>query len=335
MRDDRLDNFKGLLIALVIVGHVIEPLRGRFGWVDGLYAYIYLFHMPMFAYVSGILSSRSADKEQLTKILTHLILPYLFLEVLYSLFDHLAFSRDTFELSFLTPYWILWYLVSLAAWRILLPIFSRFRFPILASLITGLACGMGTLGLELSFSRTFVFFPFFIAGHYWHAPITRKLDAFHHSKRLASFVALSYLLILLIMPNTFGFSTRWLHGSLTYSELGVAWSEGMLIRLYLYGLATLLGLSFLSLIPKARTFATRYGQQSLSIYILHGFIVKTILALGLYLQITNGWQAALLTLSSLLLLPLLSSPLASRLVRFITNPFGINDLLTAKPSTGK
>jgi fucose 4-O-acetylase-like acetyltransferase len=57
MRDFSLDNTKMLLIAFVIIGHVIEPIIGRFEWVKALYIYIYLFHMPLFVYVSGVFSS--------------------------------------------------------------------------------------------------------------------------------------------------------------------------------------------------------------------------------------------------------------------------------------
>jgi fucose 4-O-acetylase-like acetyltransferase len=104
MRDVVLDNFNFILIGLVVVGHVIEPVIGRFEWVKSVYIFIYLFHMPMFAYVSGVVSKREIDNKVLKNIVGKLILPYIFLELIFSLFDYVVFSRNNLNITPLVPY---------------------------------------------------------------------------------------------------------------------------------------------------------------------------------------------------------------------------------------
>ena len=55
MRDSYFDNLKGILILLVVIGHFILPMdKTRPVW--SIFYIIYLFHMPMFAMVSGYFS---------------------------------------------------------------------------------------------------------------------------------------------------------------------------------------------------------------------------------------------------------------------------------------
>lgn len=329
MRDVALDNLKFILIALVIVGHVIEPLVGRFEWVKGVYIFIYLFHMPMFAYVSGVVSSRKIDDAVINSIVTKLVIPYLFLEIIYSLFDFFVFSRNTLTISPLVPYWILWYMFSLILWRLLLPIYSQFKFPILLSIFTGLACGFNSYDYNLSFSRTFVFFPFFLLGHYGHAKILEKIGKYEISRIIGIAVIAATLVIILTTAEHSSFNFGWLYGSRSYSKLGVEWEQGVIYRACIYALALLLGMAFLSVVPKRRGFYTAYGKESLYIYVLHGFVIKSFLAAGFYKYINSGLKVAVLMLVSLVLLPILSSRYSRIIAGNMMNPFGSSSKIGA------
>ena len=160
-RNLQLDNLKFILIALVIIGHTIEPVIGRYDWVESIYIFIYLFHMPMFVYASGVVSSKYLDDAIIRRIVVRLIIPYVLLELCYSLFDYYIFSRNTLTISPLAPYWIMWYMLSLIFWRMLLPVFNQFRYPVILGLVLGFGCGLYGYDYHLSFSRTFVFLPFF------------------------------------------------------------------------------------------------------------------------------------------------------------------------------
>lgn len=53
------DNIKGLLIVLVVVGHVAHPVHNDNPAISCLFDVIYLFHMPLFVFVSGLFAKRA------------------------------------------------------------------------------------------------------------------------------------------------------------------------------------------------------------------------------------------------------------------------------------
>ncbi|SDP31022.1 acyltransferase family protein [Desulforhopalus singaporensis] len=322
MRDVLLDNLKFVLISLVIIGHVIEPVIGRFDWVKSIYVFIFIFHMPMFAYASGAVSSRNIDNSVVNNIVAKLLIPYLSLELIYSFFDYFMFSRDSLTISPLVPYWILWYLFSLAIWRLLLPIFNQLKFPVLFAILAGLACGINRFDFYLAFSRTFVFFPFFMIGHYYHLSVIKKI----HNSGIIKIIGVGFIfvffVVMLVIPENLDFNLGWIYGSRSYSRLGVDWLNGVFYRLLVYIAAIMLGLSVLSIIKTVRCAGTRYGEDSLYIYVLHGFFMKSLIAMGFYRYIDKGYKVVVLMVVSLLLLPLLRLPILKIICGNIMNPLG-------------
>lgn len=322
MRDVELDNFKFVLISFVIIGHVIEPIIGQFEWIKSVYIFIYIFHMPMFAYVSGVFSSREISNNKILNILRNLVIPYILMEAIYSLFDFYTFSRKSLEITPLVPYWIMWYMFSLILWKFLLPVFNQFKYPVVIAVLAGLAVGTNTLNSNLSFSRTFVLLPFFLIGNYYHTALMANLRRFKKRKIVASAFIISVMFTLLVVPESNDVNLKWLYGRSSYVDLGVNWSHGFIVRFLIYALALLLGVAFLTLMHENRSVVTEYGENSLYIYIFHGFVMKGVIAVGLYSYIDEGYKAVILILLSLLLLPILSSRFSIIVADVILNRAG-------------
>lgn len=160
-RDARFDNLKGILIFLVVFGHLLELVGGpAAAW---LYRLIYSFHMPAFVFCSGWFARFDA-----ARFFRRLLYPYLVYQTLYLLFDRLVLHGDA-PLQYTTPYWLLWYLFSMMLWTLLLPLIDGVKSPkaaLLACLAAALASGFDpTIGYNMSLSRTLVLLPFFAAGH--------------------------------------------------------------------------------------------------------------------------------------------------------------------------
>jgi len=323
-RDIGLDNFKVILIAVVVIGHSIEPILARFEWLKVIYIFIYLFHMPMFAYASGVVSTKVLDSRAIGSIVRKLIIPYISLEVIYSVFDFYLFSRATLNISPLIPYWILWYIFSLVLWRLLLPFFNQFKFPVVLALIAGLACGINTLDYNLSFSRTFVFLPFFLIGHYHHSTIVTVLNNFRFRRHFGAVLLSCLFVALWFNSESHNINFGWLYGSRSYSNLGTNWELGVLYRSSIYALASILGLALLAITPSTSNAFTQYGKDSLYIYVLHGFVMKGLIAWGFYNYINDDYKAVIFVFSSLILLPMLSSKIAIWLGKQLMNPLRIS-----------
>ena len=160
-RDARFDNLKGILIFLVVFGHLLELVGGpAAAW---LYRLIYSFHMPAFVFCSGWFARFDAER-----FFRRLLYPYLVYQTLYLLFDRLVLHGKA-PLQYTTPYWLLWYLFSMMLWTLLLPLIdgvknSRAALP--GCLAAAMAAGFDpTIGYGMSLSRTLVLLPFFAAGH--------------------------------------------------------------------------------------------------------------------------------------------------------------------------
>lgn len=53
-RNLKIDNMKGVLILLVVIGHILLPIQGSTRAVTNLFYLIYTFHMPAFVFLSGL-----------------------------------------------------------------------------------------------------------------------------------------------------------------------------------------------------------------------------------------------------------------------------------------
>jgi len=320
-RDFALDNLKAVLILLVVVGHVIEPAVHKFEWAKSLYVFIYLFHMPMFTWAAGAVAKSDLSASNVRKILTRLVIPYFFLDFMYTVFDYFIFERQDFNYTPMVPYWILWFLFSLIFWRVLLVFLDKFRFPLVLALVLGLLVGLNSYGYHLSFSRTFVYFPFFVWGYYY------KRDGHKFQWLWAKLLSLTILLCLFAVSFQWGFiqtfDLRWLYGSFGYSDFELSALEGMGVRLLLYLTAGLAGFSLLHLVKNRQYFFTKYGRDSLYIFVLHGFVIRFLSSGELYNNLEQRWSLLVVIFGSFFLLPVLSSGPAKALAGVLMNPLSM------------
>jgi len=306
-RDYYFDNLKFLLIALVVVGHTIEPISSS-GNLKFLYILIYLFHMPLFSFVTGYFSKKYAP----IKLLRSVALPYMAFQVLYFLFYRYGLGDINYTFSFFTPYWIMWYLLSLLTWQLVVPVF-QFRYSIIVAILIGILAGYdNSVSYFFSLSRTIYFFPFFLMGY--------KFNKGEFSEgRLFNLVSIKPRIIISIL-GLIGISVgvyilrdtidiRLLYGSYSYSALDLnSWYAGV-YRLLLYTITTIISIFFLSIVPSGITFFTVFGSRTLNVYLLHGFIIKLMASYNLYVYFNNDFNMLSLILIGLFLTFVLSTKL--------------------------
>lgn len=160
-----LDNYKALLILLVVIGHFIEPCYTNNLFLTILKWVIFSFHMPAFIFISGYFSKKDMGLE---KLIQKLVIPYFVFELLYYFLYVLIIHKET-GLYFNRPKFSLWYLMSLFFWRIITPYFKKIPGNLIIAIILGLLVGFTQLGNFFSIPRTLFFYPFF-----WQVIISRK-----------------------------------------------------------------------------------------------------------------------------------------------------------------
>ncbi|WP_409305208.1 acyltransferase family protein [Peribacillus sp. SCS-155] len=313
-RDNFFDNAKFILIAFVVFGHLLKTFIHDNEVIYALYKTIYTFHMPAFILVSGFFAKGFYQKGYLAKIAKKLILPYVIFQVIYTVFYYYLYSKPNFKMDLLDPHWSLWFLISLFCWNIMLLGFAKLKpmTGIAISLIIALLVGyVDSISNYLSLSRTFVFFPMFLIGYYLDRDQLEKLFTFR-IKAAAFIIGAIVFAGFYIYPDI---NYKWLLGSKPYSELESASIISMFKRLGFYGLSLIMVFSFLALIPRGQYFFTKWGKQTLYVYLLHGFFVRIFRESDIHNYFTHAEQFIMLAGISLVITMILSSKVIASLAQ--------------------
>ena len=174
-RDLYWDSLKFILIFLVVFGHILEHFSPDGSFNRALFNFIYIFHMPLFIFISGRFShikDRKRYKLSILKIFeTYIVFQFLII------LDYALQSGDPLSprwaIQFYThPQYAMWYLFSLAIWRIVIYIapqrlLNDYRLCIICiCFIISLLCGFIPISGNFAFQRTLAFLPFFFLGYY-------------------------------------------------------------------------------------------------------------------------------------------------------------------------
>src|SRR3954471_17203112 len=153
-RQTWVDQARWVAIALVLVGHFVGLLRVRSELARGISDFVYVFHIPALVLLAGWGARRiKASGDGLVKIFWQLLVPYV-------IFQLIAFAANRVlegshpSWAFVNQTFGLWFLVALAAWRLLAPWFHGLRWPVAAALAVALLAGLSPrIGEFLSLSR--------------------------------------------------------------------------------------------------------------------------------------------------------------------------------------
>ena len=270
-RDAKIDTLKGVLIVLVVVGHYIELNIESFG-CNYLHNLIYLFHMPLFVFISGYVSNTKSRRYFISTL--SLVEVYILYQVLYSV-RHLPI-----EIHFDVPFLQLWYLPALFIWRV--ADYLTRKYDALIILVCSFAVAIISGFIEtISYfvlSRTAVFSFFYFLGR-----LCREREGMKKLHRLSpnygyTFIVLT--LILLLFVKDLG---RVVYCSQPYSVLSSNVFIGCLIRIAFMVYSTLLCASIV-LCSKAFGFICEIGRNTLPIYIYHAALIFILPRLNTYLN---------------------------------------------------
>ncbi len=255
-----LCNVKLFLLVLVVLGHSMEQvgMKGNL-----LYRLIYLFHMPLFAFVSGLhlKTVKSCLRQARTALLLYLLIQ-----------GALTLAGKGKTLT--VPYWHLWYLLSLCWWSLLCGVCSVVLkkkakswevILLVTSVAAALGCGLLPMGRTLSLSRTVVFFPYVLLGMLCPVGLQDGPDR-RTRQGLAAASLLGVLPVCIVLREV---PYAFLYQAEGYRHYHMGLAEGILLRLLCFAAAVSLGALALALIPAKRFPFTKLGGDTLPTYLLH------------------------------------------------------------------
>lgn len=266
-REYLFDNYKVLLIVLVVIGHFIEPCYDQNPFLYELKWGIVAFHMPAFIFISGYFSKKVPS---VRKLISGLVIPYFVYEIFYYLLYTFILDKET-ELYFTRPKFTLWYLMALCVWRFVTPVVKKIPRFLPCSLAMGLLIGIVGLGNFLSIPRIIFFFPFFLAGTVFDSA---WLARFRNRKGYACALGIIGSMVLFLFTDRYHrqLPVKIFYGRYSYEELGMSTVDGILIRMICYGISFLLVYLFMLVLPTEKRFYSYMGERTMAVYIFHGII---------------------------------------------------------------
>ena len=287
----RYDNVKALLIFLVVLGHMTTDYVSDSHLVRWTTLWIYMFHMPAFIFLSGLVHKQYITEERAsagvrgeTRLRLDKVLGFFLCG--YGLKIFLQFTRTLMGQN---PLWhwieepgIPWYLFVMAEYEAFFYVMRRADERVKPwVMITGafaLSAVIGyfpAVGDTFCLSRMINFLPIYMLGYYFDM---RKFDAFMEQKRLkisGALIIVISLVVCRILPWG-GYSLRkWFTGRRSYDFLSdffgsAAVSYGWLIRLAVWAAAIAITLAVIAVIPdRDLGFITTAGSRTLNVYFWH------------------------------------------------------------------
>ena len=255
------DNMKGIMIIFVVFAHLILVLQSKSVILDQALEYIYMFHMPVFVFISGYFgkSENSRSFESIIKLV-----------ILYYIFNSISGLIYGFQ-SLLIPMYSYWYLIALIFWRITAPYFARFKYIYAILVFTGLLVGFfSNIDNTFAISRIICFYPYYMAGYKLSYSDSNELIKKDYKKRVLIGIAIMIPVcgIAYVANSFFSYSLDALQ---MFSYVSV---YDILGRMVLYLIAFCIIYVLRLMVPdKEISLITSFGQYSIWIFILHRLLV--------------------------------------------------------------
>lgn len=321
------DNAKWVAIALVVVGHTVQPLVTTNDAAQAPYLLIYAFHMPLFGVVSGYFTTDSPEPRHYAKVVTDLVVPYLVFELIWSCIRSIVDGQLSFDPT--TASWTLWFLLALAAFRLLLPMLARVRWPLAWAVAAAVLVGYWDgVDQTLSTMRIFGMMPFFVLG--WELRRTGIVDRWITMRRTTALRVVAAALLVGTFAMFLAFPDLWRSVDMRhwffldrpFEDIGNGerWYDGG-IRLLIMLCTTLLIVAALVLVPRRRTWFTDWGSATMYVYLLHTFILFWPREFDLFAEFADAWwMAPVGVILGIAITAVLSTQLVRRLTSWLIEP---------------
>lgn len=264
-RINKYDNLRGLAIILIVLGHM--SFLTAFTSVKLIHSLLYIIHLPIFFFVAGYFSKIGSDEP--VKAFKRLLIPFIIFCIIYELFSVFVVGKSPNHNLFFDPGYALWFLFSLFTMKMLLPILDKLRYPILISFIMALLIGFFDVEF-LGVSRTFVFLPIFLVGFYYNDlkdKISFRLEN-RYILLLLLILTLALCVVVAYFVPFYAILLKQPYGNFSISKI--------LIRavILILGGANVILLN--KLMTNSENVLTKFGRNSMSVYVLHVYIVVLI-----------------------------------------------------------
>ena len=274
------DNLKGLLTMFVVLGHTLTICSNYYDYDSSLFKICSFFMIPVFLIITGMFS-RKSKKKTITRVKKMFII-YVFVQIIVSLYYAYCLKIISPSKSIFIPRFTLWYLLTSAELYLVEYILKRnsYKKMILLSILIAIFSGfLPFVTNTFSITRTLSFLPFFVIGYY-----QEDIKLFDKVKKYRK----ASIALVLVITVWFIFHQHFFSFKDTYMKYNYyAYSTPIICflkRILLYIFSIIYSVFLFNIMPHKKLFFTKIGECSLTIYLVHGVLLKTIGAFKLFLN---------------------------------------------------
>ncbi|MBY7144655.1 acyltransferase family protein [Virgibacillus sp. NKC19-3] len=336
-KDVKISNLKGILIFLVVFGHLIEIYKDDY---FELFVFIYAFHMPLFIFISGYLAKRM----RISKVVNFILL-YLIFQTFFNWVLHLTGDYPNLQFTYGEPHFHLWYIVSMGFWYGIILIITKLNLNTAGKWITFIIIFIigfmsrwytddvvdfvqkyygNFSSYTLSYQRTLSFLPFFFLGYFmnkqWLSSIYHSLN---HRITTIMLLIITMLFTFLYVQNADGFESifRGSHGINKFLDDNDGFSMYFPKIIFSYALSFWLCYLIINLIPNKASIFTKWGDNSLTIFLFHPIIVFVIRSTEYMTEWEPDTKLIAFLLVTIIVTFILGSNFFERATRYMCNPY--------------
>ncbi|MGH3474375.1 MAG: acyltransferase family protein [Aeromicrobium sp.] len=316
-----LDNARYWVMLLVVIGHTLTPFLDTDA-ARGIWAFIYAFHVPAFVFLSGYAARNFRGKpHQLRRMVGTLVIPFLIIETTLQLITR-HYTGEPDPMKVLSPQWLGWFLTALVVWRLTTPLWRAMKYPITVSILISLLVPLTEVPNVLALPKVLGFLPFYVAGMYMNQERFERLCQARVRIAGVLTLAVAFAISNQIAPDRIASWLFWRH---RYGEapLSATAVEGIWQRSQLLAVGFLLTFAALSLVSHKRSWTTAYGERTLYVYLLHGYVILLLEhEFGLFDRLLDDGLPAVIgcTIGAVIVANLLMTPVVRMIFRPIFEP---------------
>ncbi len=287
-RDALFDNARAVLIFLVIMGHLLSDHLSGASKMAGprllkeIYFAINMFHMPAFVFITGYFSKNTEKGRE--GAVKNFLMPYLVCNTLFALISYLCLGKIlkfTDGYKVFSPQFGMWFFLACFIWKLLAKDIDRLRGGVPLCLALGLLLPV-LPGFDTTFTigRVVGFLVFFVAGLKCRPEWIEKL------RMIPAWIGGVVLALGAVISGWLA-QDGWMKQETLYvrkSYVDEKKLDYLLMRVVFYLLASVMTLAFLVLMTRKRCFLTEIGQNTLTVYVLHLFLIDRFRDLELFMD---------------------------------------------------
>ncbi len=264
------DNIKFFLILLVCVGHFSSAAEDSFDVCWSIDLIITSFHMPFFIFVAGLFYKDKGVKERIMSFIAIYVV-----------------SKAVFLIEYLIKGWntdyklfygdgLPWFMFALAVFYLLNYLFRNQNKLFVLGIAVVIAIFAGydnTINTFLTLNRIITFYPFFLAGSMINRKSMEKLFAKPALKITGLIIFAAWCVACFVFLDELKGIRPMFTGGNQYAVMPLP-EYGGLYRMLTYIITSIVGLSFLFMIPTRHLgFITKFGERTIQVYFWHYVVI--------------------------------------------------------------